>query len=85
MTDVYKRGPDGLREAVEIAVHSVDLDAACELLQAKLGQDDGGLAGIVFSDGEVEANWSGMSDEARRAALEGYVATELAHAEDPDP
>lgn len=86
MTDIYEKGPDGLREAVEIAVHSVDLDAACELLQAKLGQDDGGLAGIVFSSGEVEANWSAMSVAARRAALEDYVTTELAHAEDdPEP
>lgn len=86
MKEIYKKGPAGLEETVELAANTVDLDAACALIQGKLDQDDGGIAGIAFSDGEVEANWDAMSIEDRRAALEDYVATELAHAEDdPEP
>lgn len=53
-----------------------DLDAACRMIQEYVGQDDGGIAGIVFSDLE-DGQWQVMAIDDRKARLESYLETEL--------
>lgn len=54
-----------------------DLDEACRLVQDKLGQTDGGIAGIVFSDLEP-FDWESMDRDQRYDRARQYVRTELA-------
>lgn len=55
-----------------------DLDEAARAIQNAIGQDDGGLAGMFFSDFEdIESRWPSMSPSERQPILKDYLAFEL--------
>lgn len=56
-------------ELIELA-----LNAACEAIQEKLGQTDGGIAGIYFASGEDRDSFDN--------AMRPYISAELAAAKD---
>ena len=55
-----------------------DLDSACRLIQEALGQDDGGVAGIVFSDIDRE-DWEFLSRQEKEKRMEEYALVEFQH------
>ncbi len=64
-----------LAAVVAAAARESDLDAAVALVQAALGQDDGGPAGLYFS-GRPEGEWELLSEGARVGLLSQYVLFE---------
>jgi len=62
------------------AAASLDIDEACATIQNAIGQTDGGLAGIFFSDDDlVTAYETEDSIDARVSILSEYLDLELAH------
>jgi len=60
-------------------IHPVDLstlDSACASIQSAIGQDDGGVAGMVFC-GTTDAAWAALPDAAKDILLRQYLAVEL--------
>lgn len=53
-----------------------DLDDACRIIQDAMGQTDGGVAGIVFSDIEPE-EWPHLPITERQRRMEEYAMTEF--------
>lgn len=50
------------------AAHT-DIDEACRVIQRGIGQTDGGIAGIFFSDDEKVAGYQNASDPRERALI----------------
>jgi hypothetical protein len=66
---------------VEIAAAINDLDAACAYLQHVIGQTDGGIAGMFFSDidcPDAETKWKEIEIGERRDWLRYYLDIERA-------
>lgn len=61
------------------AAKQSSLNAACNYLQELIGQEDGGIAGIVFSGGEDE-DWFRYSTPDRAKMLTYYLLVELNYA-----
>ncbi len=55
-----------------------DLDSACRVIQDAMGQTDGLLASLVFSDLEPE-DWPDMPIQEKRRRLEEYALAEFNH------
>lgn len=55
-----------------------DLDSACRIIQDAMGQTDGGVAGVVFSDLESE-DWPEMPIQEKRRRMEEYALAEFNH------
>lgn len=55
-----------------------DLDSACLVIQEALGQEDGGVAGIVFSDIDRE-DWEFLSGQEKEKRMEEYALVEFQH------
>jgi hypothetical protein len=71
--------PSGPNRAalIETAARCTDLDRACAVIQRYIGQDDGGVAGLVFSGPEGDEYET--ADLARRKELlANYLLTEEA-------
>lgn len=66
---------DGFREIVNNAAQCGDLDESCRMIQAAIGQTDGGIAGIFFS-GTRQDEWRAMSSCNRKARLTEYIYSE---------
>jgi hypothetical protein len=58
------------REVEELA--QIALDAACFAIQEKLGQEDGGIAGMYFS---------GVTEDVVMSIFKSYIRTEINFAE----
>lgn len=77
--------PESMPEAIEAranqfiesAIHVESLDAFCNGIQTIVGQDDGAIAGIVFSGHEDDyAHWREASSEDRMNLAREYLAAE---------
>jgi len=71
-----------LKTALQAAVDMDGLDDACRTIQDLLGVDDGGLAGVMFSEldddpSSHENSWKGLSKSERRARLVSYIKSEI--------
>ncbi|MDX9668739.1 hypothetical protein [Pseudomonas sp. P8_250] len=62
------------------AANESEVDAACLIIQEVINQEDGGVAGIYFSDAEI-ADWATLTVGQRYDHLCKYVELEKAHAE----
>lgn len=63
-------------QVVEKAAEEADLDAAVRHVQDFVGQEDGGLAGMIFGDEEM-AEWGDMSISTRYRHMGKYMLAEL--------
>jgi hypothetical protein len=80
--------PKTLVDAVWQATQENDLSDACRIIQDIVGTDDGGVAGIYFSDFPDfpkidDPTWSALSHADRRARLIGYLNLELSYLDIP--
>jgi hypothetical protein len=67
-------------EVVLKAAREQDLDAACIIIQDAIGQTDGGVAGMFFSDLDTPAEWGTFTVSERLERLCNYVLMEKAYA-----
>lgn len=67
-----------LRQTIAAATLEPDLDKALVPIQATLGQDDGGPAGVFFSGNNGET-WPTLTPEERHEVLLDYIASELTY------
>ena len=75
-------GVDAITDAdIKTAVAMADLDAACLHLQNIAHVDDGGIAGMVFSD--TEFDWATADAAERERMIRQWIATERAYSEGP--
>jgi hypothetical protein len=64
------------RAAIPEAAKKNDIDDACRMLQDILNVDDGGVAGMCFSNLDLQ-DWPMMSEDDRAARLTHYVDIEV--------
>jgi hypothetical protein len=65
---------------IEKAIAVNDLDEALRIIQKAIGQDDGGVAGIHFSN-VPDGTWEGLNPKQRKGFVEYYLRTEKMYAE----
>ena len=65
-----------MQAVIEQAIKAVTLGDACEMIQSAIGQTDGGIAGIVFSDLQSDDDWLEWDEAKKRRRLIEYVAVE---------
>lgn len=63
----------------QAAAHD-DLDDACRVIQCAIGQTDGGIAGVEFSDIQNEG-WTPLPMEERIKRMGNYLRIERLYAE----